>query len=299
MEKSESLEDFYKRRFDWIPENLRNEIGHFNVFEHEPSEPGKVKPIPYKRRDFYKVMLVIGNVDMQYADQVITVKKQALFFSNPMIPYKCADLEKIEEGYYCIFNDHFFSRFGDLNDYAVFQPSGKHVFELTDGQVEELRPLFKEMFTEISSEYQHKYDVLRNKVFNLIHFALKMEPATFYEKKQINASQRISTLFLELLERQFPIEENHPRVRLRSATDYANQLNVHVNHLNRSVKEVCGKTTSQLIAIRFLQEAKIMLKHCNWNISEIAFALGYNEVTHFNNFFKKQTGLSPSKFRSL
>ncbi|WP_353681489.1 helix-turn-helix domain-containing protein [Algoriphagus sp.] len=32
-------------------------------------------------------------------------------------------------------------------------------------------------------------------------------------------------------------------------------------------------------------------------MSEIAFALGFNEVTHFNNFFKKQVNSSPTQFR--
>ena len=109
--------------------------------------------------------------------------------------------------------------------------------------------------------------------------------------------QRISTLFLELLERQFPIDENHQTFSLRGASDYANQLNVHVNHLNRAIKETTQKTTSQIIAERILQEAKILLKHSAWSVSEIAFALGFTEVTHFNNFFKKHIQISPLKFR--
>jgi AraC-like DNA-binding protein len=139
--------------------------------------------------------------------------------------------------------------------------------------------------------------VLRNLVFELLHFAMKLQPGSKFNKQPINASQRISTLFLELLERQFPIEENHPRVGLRSASEFARQLNIHVNHLNRAVKETTGKTTSQIIAERILQESKILLKHSKWNVSEIADALGFTEVTHFNNFFKKHVQLSPSKFR--
>jgi AraC-like DNA-binding protein len=297
MEKIESIEDFYKRKYDWIPENLKSEIGHFNVFAHEPIDPNKSKSLPYKRRDFYKVMLVVGDIEMLYADKVIKVKKQALFFSNPQIPYKCDNLERIEEGFYCIFNQHFFHKFGDLNQYSVFQPMGNHVFELTDEQTEQIKPIFLKMFDEIKSDYVHKYDVLRNLVFELLHFAMKMQPATLFEKSQVNASQRISTMFLELVERQYPIDENHPIIGLRSASDFADQLNVHVNHLNRAVKEVTQKTTSQIIAERVLQESKIMLKHSKWNISEVAYALGFVEVTHYNNFFKKHTGISPSKFR--
>lgn len=298
MNKIESIEEFYQRKFDWIPDNIRNEIGHFNVFEHEPVEPGKTKPLPYKRRDFYKIMLVVGAIKMNYADRVISVKKQAIFFSNPQIPYSCENLERIETGFYCIFNQHFFHKFGDLNQYSVFQPGGNHVFELTNEQVEQVSGVYKKMFEEIKSDYIHKYDVLRNLVFELLHFAMKIQPVTNFGKQQINASTRISTIFLELLERQFPIDDTHQRINLRSASEFASQLNVHVNHLNRAVKEITQKTTSQLIAERVLQEAKILLKHSVWSVSEIAFALGFTEVTHFNNFFKKYVQISPLKYRN-
>jgi AraC family transcriptional activator of pobA len=298
MDKIETIEEFYKRKFNWIPENIRDEIGHFNIFQHEPIEPGKIKPLPYKRRDYYKIMLVVGDIKMNYADRVVSINKQALFFSNPLIPYNCENLERIENGFYCIFNQHFFHKFGDLNQYSVFQPSGNHVFELSDLQVELITRIYKKMFAEIQSDYAHKYDVLRNLVFELLHFAMKIEPAAKYDKQIINASQRISTLFLELLERQFPVDENHQKIYLRSASDFAQHLNIHVNHLNRALKVTTDKTTSQIITERILQESKILLKHSKWNVSEIAYALGFTEVTHFNNFFKKHAKTSPLKFRN-
>ncbi len=299
MEKIETIEEFYKRKFDWMPDNLKNEIGHFNVFNLEPFVGDKAQPVPYKRRDFYKIMLVIGNSKVHYADKVVEVKKQALSFSNPQIPYKWEHLDNVRTGSFCIFNQHFFHQFGDLNQYSVFQPNGTHIFELSDDQVEKLAAIFKRMFEEINSDYVHKYDVLRNLVFELLHFAMKMQPPESFDKKQVNASQRISTLFLELLERQFPIDDNHHKIHLRSASEFADQLNIHVNHLNRAVKETTQKTTSQITAERILQESKILLKHSNWNVSEIAYALGFTEVTHFNNFFKKHVELSPLKYRNI
>lgn len=298
MDKTESLEAFYKRKFDWVPDNVRKEIGHFNLFPLEPVPKGQRKPLPYRRRDYYKVMLVIGDVGFHYADRVTTIEKQALVFSNPYIPYKCENLDRIKDGFYCIFNHHFFHQFGHINQYAVFQPQGQHIIELSDEQVHTVEAIYKRMFEEFDSNYVHKFDVLRNCVFELIHFGMKIQPEAYYgDSPSTNASQRISSLFFELLERQFPIEDNHPRVLLRSASDFAQQLNIHVNHLNRVVKETTQKTTSQIIAERIMQEAKILLKHSSWNISEIAFALGFKEVTHFNNFFKKYVPLSPSKFR--
>lgn len=86
--------------------------------------------------------------------------------------------------------------------------------------------------------------------------------------------------------------------RLQFASEFACQLAAYVNHLNRSVKETMQKTTTQIISERILQESKILLKHSTWNVSDIAEALGFSEVTHFNNFFKKHVQNSPLKFRS-
>jgi AraC family transcriptional activator of pobA len=102
----------------------------------------------------------------------------------------------------------------------------------------------------------------------------------------------------ELLERQFPIEDIRQRVQLRSAADFAAQLAIHVNYLNKTVKETTEKTTTDIIAERVLQEAKILLRNTSWNVSEIAYALGFKEVTNFNNFFKKKSGVSPTVFRN-
>lgn len=296
MSRPESLEEFYKRKFDWIPESLSKDIGHINIFRL-PHPEGS--PIPYRRRDFFKATLCRGGSRIHYADQVYHFEKQALVFSNPFIPYKWEHLESEVSGFYVIFNAQFFSQFGNLTQYEVFQPTGTHVFELTDNDFTSLSQVYEKIDLELQSDYIHKYDVIRNHIYELIHYAMKTRPSTRIERLPINASQRIHWLFLELLERQFPIDENHREMVLRSPSDFADQLNVHVNHLNRAIKEVCGKTTSQVIADRILEEAKIMLKQSKWNISEIAFALGFNEVTYFNYFFKRNTSLTPSKFRAV
>lgn len=300
MRKVETIEEFYKRKFNWVPETLHKEIGHFNVFRLDPYVGSSAQAVPYSRRDFYKITITLGSGKVYYADKCYEVQQQALTFSNPQIPYKWEHLDKITGGVFCIFDQQFFHQFGNLNQYAVYKPDGNRVFELNDEQLTKASAIFQRMFEEMNSDYIHKYDVLRTLVMELIHLALKMQPnKDMSAQQQLSASQRISTLFMELLERQFPIDENHTQVSLRTASDFAAQLNVHVNHLNRAIKENTGKTTSQIIGERILQEAKILLKHSPWNVSEIAYALGFAETTHFNNFFKKHVQLSPLKFRNV
>ena len=152
--------------------------------------------------------------------------------------------------------------------------------------------------TENAANYQHKQDVLRNYLHLIIHQVLKMQPA-HHLKYHHNASERITALFLELLERQFPIDANFNVLELRSAKDFAAQLSVHTNHLNRAVKEVTGETTSHHISKRIISEANDMLRHTNWQIAEIAFALGFEEPAYFNTFYKKNTGFTPKEIRNV
>ncbi|GAB3169131.1 helix-turn-helix domain-containing protein [Telluribacter humicola] len=153
------------------------------------------------------------------------------------------------------------------------------------------------MIEELDTDFEFKDDVLKNLVFQLIHSTLKMRPSESIIQEKQNASSRIATLFIELLEKQFLIEGNDDRVQIRSPSDFANQLAVHVNHLNKSVKDVMQSTTSELIMQRLFKEAKILLKHSPWNVSEIAYTLGFESPTHFNTFFKKYASLTPSQFR--
>jgi AraC-like DNA-binding protein len=74
-------------------------------------------------------------------------------------------------------------------------------------------------------------------------------------------------------------------------------LSIHVNYLNRSIKEVTGKPTSVHIAERVAAEAKALLQHTSWSVADIAYSLGFEYPTYFNNYFKRVTGNTPQSIR--
>ncbi len=298
MSQPETITDFYRNKIGHVPAGLQDGVGHFNVFKLEPFIGKSARPVPYSRRDYFKVMLVKGAGNIHYANKVIPVHRQALTFSNPQIPYKWDTTEHIRSGVFCVFNHAFFLNYGNILQYDVFQPGGTHVFELSDEHYDVISKVYSRMFAEIESDYTYKYDVLRNLMLEVVHTALKMNPSAGLPLRPVNASARISSLFLELLERQFPVDDEHRHIELRTPSDFARQLSVHVNHLNRAVKAVMQKTTSELIAERLVRESVILLRHSNWSVSEIAWALGFSETTHFNNFFKKHVLMSPLKYKN-
>ncbi|WP_281227440.1 helix-turn-helix domain-containing protein [Flavobacterium aquiphilum] len=307
--KSKSIDEFYQEisggndqdSSGLLPKDIQKEIGHFNVFNiKELYERLQEKSfMPYDRRAYYKISLIRGKNRVEYADRTIDIEKQALLFATPKIPYNYLPLDTQQSGHFCVFTGEFLTKDKsgiDLDRLPIFQTDGYPVFQLTEEEAFAIDLIFKKIHQEINSDYVYKYDLIRNYVSELIHFGQKLQPVTALYSKH-NSAARVSSLFLQLLERQFPIESPRQRLELKSAKDFATRLSIHVNHLNKVLKENTGKTTTELISDRLIHEAKILLKETDWNISEIAFSLGFEELAHFSNFFKKQTALSPLSFR--
>ncbi|OJV12941.1 MAG: AraC family transcriptional regulator [Dyadobacter sp. 50-39] len=302
MKKVATIEQFYKDISMLIPEPVQKEVGHFNIFRTDElyRVAAKNRVMPYNRRAYYKISLIMGRNRAEYADKVINIEHNALLFATPLIPYNYVPLDENQSGFFCIFSEDFLTQDNSgvrLRELPVYKPGGNPVFFLNDEQLHDIKYIFGKMFREIESDYAFKYDLLRNYVIELIHFGQKLQPATSLFT-ETNAYKRVSSLFIELLERQFPVEPPHQKLGLRSAKDYADQLSIHVNYLNKVLKEITGKTTTELITDRIIKESKILLKHTDWNVAEIAYSLGFEEPSHFNNVFKKHTALSPRAFRS-
>ncbi|MBS1523391.1 MAG: AraC family transcriptional regulator [Bacteroidetes bacterium] len=268
----------------------------FKVYEIESS----VSRAPtYNRRDYYKVCILNANCIIHYADRSIEFEGPTLFFANPHIPYSAQLLAPKQTGYACLFTEGFLAvneRSESLQESPLFKIGGTPAFTLNSDQAEFISTIFRKMLEEGDTDYIYKNDLIRNYINLIIHEALKMQPSANYVKHK-NASSRITSMFLELLERQFPIESMDRPLRLKTAQDYANNLSVHVNHLNRSVREITGKPTTSHIADRIISEAKALLQHTDWSIAEIAYALGFEYPTYFNNYFKRITGTVPRSLR--
>jgi len=253
----------------------------------------------YSRKDFFKICLTTGISKIHYADKSFEQEGTILFFGNPHIPYSWETISTTYIGYTCLFSEDFLKqsdRLESLQQSPFFKIGGTPVLKISEDQRLFLNTLFQKMIEEQASDYTFKDELIRNYINLIIHEALKLQPSEIYSLNK-NGTARIASVFLELLERQFPIETPSSPLQMKTAQDYSKTLNIHVNYLNRAVKEITGKSTTTLITERIITEAKALLQHTDWNISEIASALGFEYTTYFNNFFKKQTGTNPRSLR--
>lgn len=95
--------------------------------------------------------------------------------------------------------------------------------------------------------------------------------------------------FLELMEANFLQETN--------AAFYAQELGISVKRLNQILKEKLQMTAKQIIQQRQVTEAKRMLVKSEISVKELAFELGFDSMSSFSRFFKKNVGVNPSEFK--
>jgi AraC family transcriptional regulator, transcriptional activator of pobA len=276
--------------------NAELKLKGFKVYETGSNSGGH----SYSRKDFFKISLTTGSFIFHYADKTFVTDDTILFFGNPHIPYSCEVVSPTNKGYTCLFTEDFLKvgeRSESLHQSPLFKIGGTPILNIKAEQTAFITTIFKKMLAEQNTEYSFKDDLIRNYINLIIHEALKMQPSEEYSKLK-NAAHRVTSVFLELLERQFPIESTERPLTLKTAQDYAGHLSLHVNYLNRAVKEVTGKPTTALIAERIISEAKALLQQTDWRIADIAYALGFEYPTYFNNFFKKLTGTNPKSLRT-
>ncbi|WP_460547034.1 helix-turn-helix domain-containing protein [Hymenobacter daeguensis] len=285
-----------------LPGGIQREVGHFNVFDLADFwESSQLRPnTSYPCRSFYKISLLHSHSRAEYADQTIAIAPDALVFSTPKVSFQWWPAEA-QLGHLCLYTAEFLLPvLGGLtpDELPLFRADGYLVFQLTPAEMARATAIFIRMHEELASDYAHKYDLLRAYVLELLHLGQKRQPAATLHPAH-SAAARLTSRFAELLERQFPLTTPQQRVPLRTAKAFADHLAVHVNHLNKVLRDSTGRTTTDLIGGRLAQEAKVLLRESEWTLWEIADSLGFVDVAHFSHFFRRYATVSPGAFRAL
>ena len=84
------------------------------------------------------------------------------------------------------------------------------------------------------------------------------------------------------------------RLRLRQI---AAQVGVHPVHLSRSFRRYYGRTMTDYVSHRRLDQARARLASRDQSIVEIALDLGFADQSHFSRAFRRLEGLTPGKYR--
>jgi AraC-like DNA-binding protein/quercetin dioxygenase-like cupin family protein len=122
-------------------------------------------------------------------------------------------------------------------------------------------------------------------------YLLKLERHSSADQLTTNNSKEYAT-FLQF---KNLVESNYTNTR--NVKDFAVQMFVSTKYLNQVVKAFTLNTAKKFIDDFVVLEAKREIVSTNKSFKEIAFSVGFDEVTNFTKFFKKNLSITPKEFR--
>ncbi|ELT49482.1 helix-turn-helix domain-containing protein [Brucella intermedia M86] len=154
-----------------------------------------------------------------------------------------------------------------------------------------LSSLLSQVQEEFHARKSYKNSMLESLVqvafIYILRHAYSSNPAKRQESR-VYMPARIERL-LELIDRYY---RDHKPVSF-----YAKLLGVSPTHLNRTVKQLTGGTTQDLVANKLMDTAKRDLIAMPSSVQHIAYSLGFSDPAYFSRFFLKMTGETPRAFR--
>ncbi|WP_130735179.1 AraC family transcriptional regulator [Flavobacterium sp. J27] len=160
---------------------------------------------------------------------------------------------------------------------------------------------FETIYLQIEKEFLSN-STFKNKIIGnfLVILLLKIKESFWNNYNPIyegNKSSRIVKQFKKDLEQHFRELLSDKVDKQNRVKDFANLQNLHENYLNNVIKSKTGKSVSNWISDKIIIESKSLLKNSELSVKEIAFKLGFLELSHFSNYFKKHTQNTPEEYR--
>jgi len=236
------------------------------------------------RRDFYRIWLILQKGMLQLENGGKKVQQPALIFLPPLAACSFVPAGRQRNGYWCIFTKELM----DDHTRRLF-PTTTQIFYPEDQALKRIRFYFDQLVQAYHSDDMHRFDSACKLIGLLMHETSLLQVQ--------NATDRLKSRFINLLEKQYPVVDPGMPLKLRKPADFAAELGVHVNHLNAVIQQTTGKTTGQMIAERMVSESVALLRYSDWPVGDIAYSLGFEYANHFTAFFKKHMGETPGAMR--
>jgi AraC family transcriptional regulator, transcriptional activator of pobA len=254
---------------------------------------------PLFRTNYYAFLLITkGKGKYMIDQQVFDLEKYSFYFTNPG-HLKSFQMEELIEGYMLTFSEkfvkqHFAGDFFQLFPFLVHESTP--MMRLNEQNSEEVALIFEQMLKEYNGTSYYKNAILTHQLSILLFKTKELLLTHKASIKPPNRSAALVSEFKNLLNENFKQLAIHKVDKICSIKEFAHQMNIHPNYLTNVVKEETGKSATDWIQERTLAEAQMLLQNGN-TVSEVTYALGFADATHFAKFFKKQTGISPSSFK--
>ncbi|TSD66338.1 helix-turn-helix domain-containing protein [Inquilinus sp. KBS0705] len=241
------------------------------------------------RHDFYYLLALTNGAGTHNIDFTpYNVADYTVFFMRPGQVHELV-LKSGSAGYLMQFDTDFYFPKDKMSGQLLRKASIVNHYQLQGGSFKKLCSIFNFMEQEFIERNERYEDVIKANLGIIFIELLRRQDVLPTKKAGLYTQERLER-FLELLE--------HHVFTHKQVAQYAEMLNLSVYQLNAIAKATLGKTCSEVINEQIVLEAKRCLLATSNQINQTAYRLGYEDVSYFIRFFKKQTGFSPEAFRN-
>lgn len=274
-----TLIDFSKVNIKRSDSDIRNLLGFYSVSLKKLSGAG----FKYGRQ----------NYDFTEASLLCMAPEQLSFVTN-------VEAEAYPEGWGLYFHpDLIRSSFlnDKIKDYSFFSYDRNEALHLSDKEKNILYTVVQTIEEEFSSNIDtYSHDLIVSNIEVLLNYCKRFYGRQFITRTHQNKGTvaQFEKLVSDYFKSEQVLVDGLPSVK-----QLATKLNLSPNYLSDLLKQQTGKSAMEHIHYQLIERAKNLLLHSPESISEIAYALGFEQSQNFSKLFKKKTGVSPSAYRNL
>ena len=222
----------------------------------------------------------------------------SMMFVRPRQVIQMKDLQFEEDGFILYIHEDF------LHGHPLHTEIQKyHFFDYETNEALHLSPKEEQIiwnfYNVLSAEYFNNEDEFSRELMLANISSILKYAQRFYKRQFINRTEisgKMVTKFNEALSRYVKAGHLHTK-GLPSVSSLAEELHISSRYLSDLLKQESGKTALELIHIYLVSEAKNLLKTDDQSVTEIAYALGFENMSYFSRLFKKEVGISPVQFK--
>ena len=258
-------------------------------------DPDKVFWGPHKRDFFEIAILQKSTTNIQIGNQTLQDMKNSLAIVSPfqVINYSDEPPPRDDEGYIIYFNPSIFTSlnqsYGLQNEFPFFKIHTMPLYQISENDFEGIRGIAEELYRESRSTELYNLEIVRSLLLILLY---KVKRATRNNRGMVtmNRFEAVMSKFEQV------ILSSHNN--FLTVSEYASRMNISPIYLTECTKKATGKSAQRIIIDYKILYAKTLLHQMDKPIAEVAYALDFNEVANFNQFFKRNTGVTATQFRN-
>ncbi|MBU2928921.1 AraC family transcriptional regulator [Winogradskyella psychrotolerans] len=255
--------------------------------------PDKKFSGPHKR-DFFEIgVLQKSTKNIKIGNQTLQESTNSLAIISP---FQVIDYNNIppndDEGYILYFNASIFTNlnqsYGLQNEFPFFKIHTMPIYQLSETNFKGIISIVEELYIESRSKKAHNFEIVRSLLLFLLY---KVKRAT-HGNKGIVTMNRFEVI-MSKFEHVMLSSDHH----FLSVNDYAKKMHISPIYLTECVKKATGKSAQKVIIDYKILYAKTLLHQADKTVADVAYALDFNEVANFNQFFKRNTGMTATQFK--